>query len=93
MESYEARFDLPANVQAVAGYQVIQLTALGMENAGRDLDTDSFVAGLEQIQGYTDMFGSAPVSFGPTRRLAAETTFLNQVQGGRWVRLTEPLAF
>ena len=27
------------------------------------------------------------------RHLAAEKTFLNQVQDGRWVRLTEPLSF
>lgn len=93
MDRYEARFDTAANIQAVAGYQVMQLTALGLQNAGADLDTDSFVAGLEQIQGYTDMFGAAPVTFGPERRLATETVFVNQVQGGRWARLTDPIGF
>ncbi len=93
MDRYRERFDADANIQAVAGYQVIQLTALGMQNAGPDLSTDSFVAGLEKIQGYTDMFGAAPASFGPERRLAAETVFVNRVEGGRWVQLTEPIGF
>jgi ABC-type branched-subunit amino acid transport system substrate-binding protein len=93
MERYTETFGTEANIQAVVGYQVIKLTALGMENAGRELTVDSFVAGLEQIRDYTDMFGSTPVSFGPERRLGSETTFMNRVQGGRWVRLSEPLGF
>lgn len=93
MDRYKEKFGTDANIQAAAGYQVMTVTALAMENAGPDLTVDSFVAGLEQVQDYQDMFGSTPISFGPDDHLAAEQTFLNQVQGGRWVRLTEPLAF
>jgi ABC-type branched-subunit amino acid transport system substrate-binding protein len=93
MDRYKTAYETDANIQAAAGYSVITLTALAMENAGRDLTADSFVAGVEQIQNYQDMFGSTPVSFGPDRRLASESTFLGQIQGGRWVTVTEELSF
>ncbi len=93
MDRYKAAYDADANIQAATGYQVIMLTALTMQNAGRDLDADSFVKGAEQIRGYKDMFGSPPLSFGPDRRLAAEKTFLGQVQNGRWVTVTGILDF
>jgi ABC-type branched-subunit amino acid transport system substrate-binding protein len=93
MDRYKAAFETDANIQAAAGYSVITLTALAMQNAGRDLTAESFVAGVEQIQNYQDMFGSTPVSFGPDRRLASESTFLGQIQGGRWVTVTEELNF
>jgi len=93
MDSYKEKFGADANIQAAAGYMVITLTALGMENAGRDLTSESFVQGLEQIQNYEDIFGSTQITFGPDQRLASESTFLNQIQDGRWVRVTEALSF
>ena len=93
MTRYRERFGADANIQAVAGYIAISVAMRGLENAGRDLTVDGFVAGLERIQGYTDIFGTPPVEFGPERRLGARKTFLNQVRDGRWVRLTEPLDF
>jgi len=93
MDSYKEKFGADANIQAAAGYAVITMTAVGLENAGRDLTADSFVKGLEQIHDYQDMFGSTPISFGPDRRLASESTFLNQIQSGRWTRVTEALSF
>lgn len=93
MDRYKATYETDANIQAAAGYSVITITALAMENAGRDLTPESFVNGVEQIQNYQDMFGSTPISFGPERRLASESTFLGQVQNGRWVTVTGTLDF
>ena len=32
----------------------------------------------------TDMFGSAPASFTPTKRLGSDLSRLSQMQDGRW---------
>ncbi len=93
MTRYKDRFGIDANIQAVAGYSVLNMVALGLENAGRDLTVDSFVAGLEQIRDQTDIFGSTPATFGPDRRLASDRTSLYRIQDGRWTRLTGPLSF
>ena len=93
MDRYKAAYDIDANIQAATGYQVITLTALAMQNAGRDLTADTFVKGAEQIRNYQDMFGSTPMSFGPKRRLGSTSTFLGQVKNGRWVAVTGSLEF
>ena len=49
--------------------------------------------GLESIKGYQDIFNGPPVSFGPKIRQGANSSFLAEVKGGRWTRVTQPLGF
>jgi ABC-type branched-subunit amino acid transport system substrate-binding protein len=89
MERYQAKYHGEANPQAVMGYQVIALFIEGARNAGRDLTRDSLIHGLEQIHDYRDIFGTAPMSFGPERRLATNAPILFEVKGGRWVKVAD----
>lgn len=93
MEAYKAKFGAEANIQSVAGYNVIMVTAEGLKNAGRTLTVDSFVEGLHTISGYTDMFGSAPIAFSRDRHLATRTAFVAQIRNGRWAKVTEHLSY
>jgi branched-chain amino acid transport system substrate-binding protein len=61
------------------------LTVTGIEKAGKDLTTDSFVKGLESIRGYRDIFNGPEVTFGPDKHQGANSSFLAVVKGGRWV--------
>jgi ABC-type branched-subunit amino acid transport system substrate-binding protein len=91
MTAYKSMFEDDANVQAAAGYDAVMVTALGLENAGRDLTVDRFIAGLEQVKGWRDKFGAPPVSFGPNRRLATEEAILSVIRDGRWELVTTGL--
>jgi branched-chain amino acid transport system substrate-binding protein len=93
MEAYKAKFGAEANIQSVAGYNVIMVTAEGLKNAGRNLTVDSFVEGLHTISGYTDMFGSAPIAFSRDHHLATRTAFVAQIRNGRWAKVTEHLSY
>ena len=64
-----------------------------LKNAGKNLTTDSFVAGLEAIKDYHDIFNGPPVTFGPNIRQGANSSFLAEVKGGKWTRVTQPLGF
>jgi branched-chain amino acid transport system substrate-binding protein len=75
------------------GGEAADLTVQGLKNAGKDLTLDSFIKGLEAIKGYKDIFNGPQVSFGPNIRQGANSSFLAQVKGGKWVRVTEPLSF
>jgi len=57
------------------------------------LTIDSFIAGLEKIKDYHDIFNGPPVTFGPKIRQGASSSFLAEVKGGRWTRVTQPLGF
>jgi branched-chain amino acid transport system substrate-binding protein len=90
---YKAKFNVDPNIGAVYGYVAADLTVTGLKNAGKDLTVDSFVTGLEAIKGYRDIFNGPEVNFGPKIRQGANSSFLAEVKGGRWTRVTQPLGF
>ena len=92
-DRYKERFKVDPNIGAVYGWVAADLTVVGLEKAGADLTTDSFVKGMESIKSYKDIFNGPEASFGPDKHQGANSAFLAQVKGGRWVRLTEPLNF
>lgn len=93
VENYKKKFNIDPNIGAVYGYVAADLTYQGVKNAGKDLTLDSFIKGMEAIKGYKDIFNGPQVSFGPNIRQGANSSFLAQVKGGKWVRVTEPLSF
>ena len=92
-DRYKERFKVDPNIGAVYGWVAADLTAVGLEKAGADLTTDSFVKGMESIKSYKDIFNGPEASFGPDKHQGANSAFLAVVKGGRWIRLTEPLNF
>ncbi len=91
---FKARFGKDPNFAAQVGETGAELVILALQNAGRDLTTDSFIAGMERIKGYQDIFGSPKMSFGPARHQGSNESFLAQVRGGRWVPVYDtPLAY
>jgi branched-chain amino acid transport system substrate-binding protein len=90
---YKKRFNIDPNIGAVYGYVAADLTVQGLKNAGKDLTTDSFVKGMEAIKDYHDIFNGPPVSFSDKIRQGANSSFLAEVKGGKWARVTQPLGF
>ena len=94
VKDYKARYGKDPNFAAQIGYTGAQLLMLGLEKAGKDLTLDSFIAGMESIKDYHDIFGSPPMSFGPQRRQGSNESFLAQVHNGHWVPVsTEPIGY
>jgi branched-chain amino acid transport system substrate-binding protein len=93
VENYKKKFNVDPNIGAVYGYVAADLTVQGLKNAGKDLTLDSFIKGMEAIKNYKDIFNGPPVSFGPNIRQGANSSFLAEVKGGKWTRVTEPLGF
>ncbi len=93
VETYKEKYKAVPNIGAVYGYVAADLTAQGLVNAGKNLTTDSFVAGMEAIKHYHDIFGGPEVNFGPKIRQGANSSFLAEAKGGKWTRITEALGF
>jgi len=66
-DRYKERYKVDPNIGAVYGWVAADLTVLGLEKAGVDLTTDSFVRGLESIKGYKDIFNGPEANFGPDK--------------------------
>ena len=69
---------------SVYGYNIIDTFARAASKAGPNLSTDSFVKAMDSMTFESDMFGSAPASFTPTKRLGSDLSRLSQLQDGRW---------
>ncbi len=85
---YRKAYGKDPNFAAQLGYTAAQLVVLGLKNAGKDLTTDSFVAGMEAIKDWKDPFGSPAMSFSKTRHQGSDESFLCVVKAGRWVPVT-----
>ena len=91
---YRKDFGKEPNFAAQIGYTGANVTALALKNAGKALTPDSFVAGMEAIKDYHDIFGSPPISFSPTKHQGSNESFLCVVKGGKWeVVEKQPLGY
>ncbi len=87
IKKYHALYGKDPNPAAQIGYTGAQLLIQGLQNAGKDLTVDSFIAGMEKIKDYHDIFGSPTITFGPAKHQGASESFLLQVKGGKFVQV------
>jgi len=84
---YEARFKIKADIAAALTYDMEDMVIIALDKAGRDLTAQKFLAGLESIKDYQDIFGSPPQSFGPKKHLGTEGFVLLRIEGGKFQRI------
>jgi len=82
---YKTKFNEDPTVFSVYGYSIIDQFIKAAQKAGPNLTTDSFVKAMDTMSFEPDMFGSAPSSYSPTKRLGNEQSRLSQIQNGKWV--------
>lgn len=67
---------------------------VGLQNASKDLNADTFVTGLEAVKNYKDIFGSPPITFSATKHQGSNESFLTRVEKGKWVPISkEPMGY
>jgi branched-chain amino acid transport system substrate-binding protein len=93
-DNFKKKYGHAPNFAAQLGYTAAQVTIAALNNAGKDLTVDSFVGGMEKINGYKDVFGSPPMSFTKEKHQGSNESFLAQVRKGKWVAVdTNPLGY
>ena len=94
VKSYKAKFGHDPNWAAELGYSAAYLLADGLRRGGPELTLDSFIAGMEGIKDYHDMFGAPPVSYGLGVRVGSHKSYMTVVHDGRWEPVTkEPIGY
>ncbi len=81
---YKTKFNEDPTVFSVYGYNLIDTFAKAASKAGGNLTTDSFIKVMDTLTVPTDIFGSAPASFSPTKRLGSNASRLSQITDGKW---------
>jgi branched-chain amino acid transport system substrate-binding protein len=83
-KKYKTKFNEDPAVFSVYGYLVVDAFARAAAKAGPNLTTDSFIKAMDTMSFESDMFGSAPATYSPTKHLGSDQSRLSQIQDGRW---------
>ncbi len=82
---YKTKFTDDPTVFSVYGYTIVDSFAKAAGKAGANLTTDSFIKAMDTMSFPADMFGSAPATYSPTKRLGSDASRLSQLQNARWM--------
>ncbi len=94
VEKYRKAYGIDPNYLGEAGYTQALFTTAVLEKAGRDLTLDSFVAAMESMKDWRDIFDGPRLTLSATDHHASSQSFLSVVKKTRWVPvLEEPLGF
>ncbi|MBS0434180.1 ABC transporter substrate-binding protein [Piscinibacter sp.] len=88
-KKYQTKFGDDPTVFSVYGYSAIDTFIAAAQKAGANLTTDSFIKAMESMKFPPDMFGSAELSFSPTKRAGSDMTRMSQLQDERWKPVTD----
>lgn len=91
-KSYTDTFGSEPGYAAVEGYRNADILGVALQNAGRELDVDALIGGLEAMTDYEDIFGYH-LTFGPDDHKGVDESILMTVKDGRWVRLEESIRY
>jgi branched-chain amino acid transport system substrate-binding protein len=74
--AYRTLYDKAPNFAAQIGFTGAQVVVQALKNAGKELTADGFVAGLEAVKDYRDVFGSPVISFSSTKHQGSNQSLL-----------------
>lgn len=90
---YEQQFGERPAPQSIIGYVIGDLVVRALQEAGPELTLDQFLAALEGVDEYQDMFGGPTLSLSPTKHQAGNYLNLYQVADGNWQVVEENISF
>jgi branched-chain amino acid transport system substrate-binding protein len=91
---YNELFKREPNFAAQISYTGAQVLIKALENAGKDLNVDTFTTAMEGVKNYKDIFGTAPLSFASDRHQGSNASFLARVVNGKWTAVsTDPINY
>ena len=86
---YKTKFNEDPTVFSVYGYLAIDNFIRAASKAGASLTTDSFIKAMDTMVVPPDFFGSAEMTFSPTKRLGSNASRLSKLEDARWKVVTE----
>jgi branched-chain amino acid transport system substrate-binding protein len=86
---YQTKFNEDPTVFSVYGYNAIDAFLTAASKAGKNLTTDSFIKVMDTMKYPPDIFGSAEMTFSPTKRLGSDSVRMSQLQNNRWKVVSE----
>lgn len=81
---YKTKFNEDPTVFSVYGYNAIDAFLRAIDKSGANLSTESIIKAMDTMVIPADIFGSAEMTFSPTKRLGSNASRMSQITDGRW---------
>ena len=81
---YKTKFNEDPTVFSAYGYLIIDAFARASGKAGANLSTETFIKAMDTMTIPPDIFGSAEMTFSPTKRLGSNASRMSQITEGKW---------
>ena len=89
MDAYKSRFNEDPDDYSVYGTLLVDVFSRAAEKAGPNLTVDALVKSLENNPYPRTYLGNPELSWSATKRMGQDQARVAQIQGGRWVNVTE----
>jgi branched-chain amino acid transport system substrate-binding protein len=86
---YKTKFNEDPTVFSVYGYSVVDSFIQVATKAGTNLTTESFIKAMDTMSFPPDIFGSAPSTYGPQKRLGSNASRLSVLKDARWTVISD----
>jgi len=91
---FKQTYGFDINYLGETGISAASFVVAVLDKAGRDLTLDSFIAAMESMKDWQDIFGSPPLTITSTNHHASSQSFLSVVKNARWEPVVQqPLGF
>ena len=91
IERFNKRYGQDPGGAIIYAHMQTKLLLKALEDAGRDLTVDSFVAAMENIKDFDDGIGTPLHSYSSTSHVGTDGVLLDVVKGGRFVPVADDI--
>ena len=81
---YKTKFNEDPTVFSAYGYNAIDAFLRAVDKSGANLSTESVIKAMDSMVIPADIFGTAEMTFSPTKRLGSNASRMSQITDGRW---------
>ena len=94
IETYQKRFNIQPNLQAILGYQNIRLFVEVLKRTGLQPTQKSFAKTLEDMPAWSDPdLKGSPIDFTAQDHQGSTSLFITSIENGRWVSRSKLIPF
>jgi branched-chain amino acid transport system substrate-binding protein len=91
---YKQKYGVDINYLGECGYAGATCLIYVLQQAGRNLNLDTFQKSIESLRDWRDVFGGPPLTITPTDHHASTQSFLSVIKQARWTQVVaEPLGY
>ncbi|MCH1569537.1 MAG: ABC transporter substrate-binding protein [Alphaproteobacteria bacterium] len=91
IERFNKRYGSDPTGAIIYAHMQTKLLLKGLEDAGRDLTVDSFVAAMENIKNFDDGIGTPLHSYSSTNHVGTDGVMLDVVKSGKFVPVADDI--